>query len=90
MNYATIKSPETDKKPLKTGDFMQAKPQKHIPQIDLIHSELELILDLNHELCLLADRVNWDKFEQEFAGYFPASCGKPSPAFEACGCYALS
>jgi IS5 family transposase len=57
---------------------MQAKPQKHTRQIDLIHGDLEFMLDLNHELCLLADRINWNKFEQEFAGYFPATVGNPA------------
>lgn len=57
---------------------MQAKPQKRSPQINLIHSDLEFLIDLNHELCLLADKINWDKFKQEFAGYFPATVGNPA------------
>lgn len=57
---------------------MRAKPQKHSPQIDLIRSDLEFLIDLNHELCLLADKINWNKFEQEFAGYFPATVGNPA------------
>jgi transposase, IS5 family len=57
---------------------MRAKPQKHSPQTDLIHSDLEFLIDLNHELCMLAGKINWDKFEQEFAGYFPATVGNPA------------
>lgn len=57
---------------------MQAKPQKNIPQVDLVQGDLEFLIDLNHELCLLADKINWSKFEQEFAGYFPATTGNPA------------
>ena len=27
---------------------------------------------------MLAERINWNKFEQEFAGYFPATVGNPA------------
>jgi IS5 family transposase len=57
---------------------MKAKPQKQTPQTDLVQGELEFLIDLNHELCLLADKINWGKFEQDFAGYFPATVGNPA------------
>jgi Transposase domain (DUF772). len=57
---------------------MQAKPQKHSPQVDLVQGDLEFLIDLNHELCLLAEKINWNKFEQEFADYFPATVGNPA------------
>jgi len=57
---------------------MRAKPQKHTPQTDLVQGDLEFLIDLNHELCLLAEKINWKKFEQEFAGYFPATVGNPA------------
>jgi IS5 family transposase len=57
---------------------MQAKPQKHTPQTDLLQGDLEFLIDLNHELCLLSERINWAKFEEEFAGYFPVNCGAPA------------
>ncbi len=44
----------------------------------MIHGDLEFLIDLNHELCLLADKINWSKFEQDFAGYFPAAIGNPA------------
>jgi transposase, IS5 family len=47
-------------------------------QLDLFRAELKLIINLEHELCLLADKINWKKFEIEFAGYFPANVGKPA------------
>ena len=57
---------------------MRAKPQKHSPQTDLLQGDLEFLIDLNHELCLLSERINWDKFEADFAGYFPANRGNPA------------
>ena len=57
---------------------MRAKPQKYTPQVDLLQGDLEFLIDLNHELCLLAERINWNKFEQDFAGYFPATVGNPA------------
>ena len=48
---------------------MQGKPPKHTPQVDLVQTELEFMVDLNHELCLLSDKIDWDKFEQEFAEF---------------------
>jgi transposase, IS5 family len=57
---------------------MRAKPLKHDPQMDLFRSELSSIINLKHELCVLSEKINWEKFEQEFAGYFPATVGKPA------------
>jgi IS5 family transposase len=47
-------------------------------QLDLLSPRLDSIIDLKHELCLLADKINWQKFELEFAGYFPAKVGNPA------------
>jgi len=57
---------------------MRAKPQQHTHQLDLTQGDLEFLIDLNHELCLLAERINWSKFEKEFADYFPSTVGNPA------------
>jgi len=57
---------------------MKAKPQKHTMQTDLVRTDLEFLIDLNHELCLLAEKIDWSKFEQDFAKYFPATNGNPA------------
>ena len=57
---------------------MKAKPQKRTSQTNLLQADLEFVLDLKHELCLLSEKINWSKFEEEFAGYFPANVGKPA------------
>lgn len=57
---------------------MKAKPQPTEVQLELFNTKLTSIINLDHELYLLASRINWDKFESEFAGYFPAKKGKPA------------
>jgi len=47
-------------------------------QKDLFRSELKSIINLQHELCLLSEKINWKKFEEDFAGYFPAKVGNPA------------
>jgi IS5 family transposase len=54
---------------------MKAKRQRLNPNVAVGRTLLEFIINLNHELCLLADKINWGRFEQEFAGYFPSTCG---------------
>jgi IS5 family transposase len=54
---------------------MKAKEQKKEPQLDMFKTELEYILDLEHPLCELAEKINWKKFEEDFAGYFPSPTG---------------
>jgi IS5 family transposase len=54
---------------------MKAKEQKKEKQQDMFKTELEYILDLEHPLCKLAEKINWKKFEEDFAGYFPSPVG---------------
>ncbi len=35
-------------------------------QIDLLKVELTRVVDLNHEMVLLADRIDWQGFEESF------------------------
>jgi IS5 family transposase len=56
---------------------MKAKPP--VPsEFDLFRSELKSILNLNHELCQLAELVDWSIFDQRFAEYFPSQTGYPA------------
>lgn len=56
---------------------MQEKKQVK-GQLELFRSRLSSIIDLNHELCLLAEKIDWNKFEIELAQYFPSTTGKPA------------
>lgn len=57
---------------------MKEKKVSDEVQLDISRSELREIIDLNHELCILADLIDWSKFETEFAGYFPSHKGNPA------------
>lgn len=46
-------------------------------QHDLFKPLLKSIIDLNHELALLADKIDWKYFENEFSIYY-STTGKPS------------
>ncbi len=45
---------------------------------DLFRSELKSILNLRHELCLLAEQINWGYLDSEFAKLFPSHTGCPA------------
>lgn len=47
-------------------------------QSDLFRTELKSIINMRHELILLSEKINWEKFETEFAGYFPSKVGNPA------------
>jgi transposase, IS5 family len=51
---------------------------KGVGQMDIFRSKLSSIINLEHELCLLSDKIDWQKFEVEFAGYFPGKVGNPA------------
>jgi transposase, IS5 family len=59
---------------------MKAKPIIHDQTPDLFRSELRSILNLRHELCQMAELIDWERFEQEFNKLFPSPTGKPAIA----------
>ena len=59
---------------------MKAKPIMYEKTPDLFRSELTSILDLRHELCLLAEQINWEHLDEEFGKLFPSSTGCPAIA----------
>lgn len=55
------------------------KPRKPPPeQDDLLRARLVEMIDLRHELVRLADLIDWDVFEREWAGFFPSHTGRPA------------
>lgn len=46
---------------------------KHMFKIELVD-----LIDLEHELCHLADHIDWSRFEGDFATYFPVETGRPA------------
>ena len=55
---------------------------KHRPrseeQDDLLRPRLVDMIDLRHELAKLAELIDWDFFEAEWAGFFPSTTGRPA------------
>ena len=51
-------------------------PKEH--QMSIFEVALESFIDMNHELVLLANRIDWEAVESEFAEYYCADNGRPS------------
>ena len=47
-------------------------------QDDLLRARLTDIIDMRHELVKLAAVMDWEWFEREWAGFFPARGGRPA------------
>lgn len=49
-------------------------------QFDLFRANFRQILNLDHELCLLADAIDWSGFDVEFADCYSEDMGRPGNA----------
>ena len=47
------------------------------PQLNMFQTPLEKMINLKHELCLLAEKLDWDNIEKEFGKYYK-DIGRPS------------
>ena len=56
---------------------MKPRPRAE-EQDDLLRPRLTDMIDLRHELAKLAELIDWKFFEQEWAGFFPSSVGRPA------------
>lgn len=55
------------------------KPHSRAPeQDDLLRPRLLDMIDPRHELVKLADLIDWEFFEREWAGFFPSATGRPA------------
>lgn len=55
---------------------MVAKTDKH-PQLSLYSTPLKQFINLEHEICVLADRIDWELVTVDFKGYYK-NFGRPS------------
>jgi hypothetical protein len=39
---------------------MKEIERKDSPQLSMVETELEMIIKMDHELCLLAEKINWE------------------------------
>lgn len=65
---------------------MKPKPRIN-EQDDLLRARLVDLIDMCHELFKLATLIDWEFFEQEWAGLFPSD--RPSGQLAAPGCGAF-
>jgi len=61
----------------KTLQKMIGKTDKQ-PQLNIFKIPLNQIIDLNHELCLLSKKIDWEKVEEDFSQYYCLDNGRPS------------
>lgn len=47
-------------------------------QDDLLRPRLVDMIDMRHELVKLAELIDWEFFEREWAGFFPSATGRPA------------
>lgn len=43
--------------------------QDNTPQLSIFDTHLERFINLNHELCILSKKIDWDKIEEDFSFY---------------------
>mgnify|MGYP002781080268 CR=1 FL=1 len=60
------------------GFPMRSKKAGSEGQIDLFGTSLEDLLDSTHPLFVLADRIDWQRFETKFGVHFAESSGRPA------------
>ncbi len=51
--------------------------QNKTPQLSIFDTPLKRFINLEHELCILSERIDWDSVEKEFSVYF-SEIGRPS------------
>ena len=56
---------------------MRPKQQQEARHDDLFRARLDQIINMKHELVVLADRVDWVWLDDELAGYFSDE-GRPA------------
>jgi hypothetical protein len=50
----------------------------HHTDIDLFRQELENLIDLCHELCVLSGKIDWNAVKRQFGGFYATGVGRPS------------
>jgi IS5 family transposase len=47
------------------------------PQLDIFKTPLQQFINMQHELCVLANKIDWDSVTNDFTGYYK-NFGRPS------------
>lgn len=56
---------------------MRPKSKENDIQVDMFRDRLENIINCRHELCQLAEIIDWSVFEKEFGNLYAAKKGRP-------------
>lgn len=56
---------------------MALRETTHEAEIDLFRQELVNLVDLRHQLCVLAGKIDWKALENKFDGLYAAGIGRP-------------
>lgn len=67
------------KRPKRCRSFMRPRPQNS-PQGELFKVPLISLIDKNHELVLLSELMEWERFESAFGSLYDPSNGRPGIA----------
>jgi transposase, IS5 family len=59
---------------------MRPRSQAHHCQLDLFRAHFEQLLNLDHPLVVLAQKIDWTRFDAAFAGLYSADMGAPAKA----------
>lgn len=59
----------------KPGKMINKIPKQ--PQLNMYKTVLVNFINLNHELCQLAEKINWDGLESDLAPYY-SEIGRPA------------
>jgi IS5 family transposase len=51
--------------------------QDRAPQLSIFDTPIERFINMNHELCVLAKKIDWESIEADFAEYY-SEIGRPS------------
>lgn len=57
---------------------VKAQKRQNFGQQELFRSRLENLVDHNHALIILADKVNWEFFDEKFGSDFSDDTGRPA------------
>ena len=56
---------------------MKPKPRSETSQLDLFQARFDQLLNLSHPLCVLARKIDWQRFDVAFAGCYCPDTGAP-------------
>lgn len=62
---------------IKTLQKMIGKTDK-TPQLNVFKIALKQYINLNHELCILSKKIDWEKVEEDLSQYYCTDNGRPS------------